>query len=84
MARALPETVAVGGRRPADIAANDDAVVVAGGERIAALDADDGACAGPQSVVALGKSRGYALPGAVQQVVGHATPSCSCRPRPSS
>ena len=51
------------------IDANGSAVVVAGGEQIAALDADDGHLRWMQSVVALGKSRGYALPGAVQQVI---------------
>ena len=44
-------------------------MVVAGGERIGALDADDGELRWTQSVVSLGKSRSYALPGAVQQVI---------------
>ena len=39
------------------IAADDDTVVVAGGERIGALDADDGALRWTQNVVSLGKSR---------------------------
>ena len=64
--RQLPEVVAVADG-PADIAANDGVVVVAGGEHIAALDAD-GQQLWTASVVALGKSRGYALPGAVQRV----------------
>ena len=65
--RALPEAVAVADGQ-ADIAANDDVVVVAGGVEVAALDADDGEQRWTASVVELGKSRGYALPGAVQQV----------------
>ena len=51
------------------IAAVEDTVVVAGGERIGALEAVDGALRWTQNVVALGKSRSYALPGAIQQVV---------------
>jgi outer membrane protein assembly factor BamB len=62
----LPETVAADA---ATIAAEGDAVVVAGGERIAALDADDGNLRWTASVAELGKSRGYALPGAVQHVM---------------
>jgi outer membrane protein assembly factor BamB len=65
--RTLPEVVAVADGR-ADIAANDDVVVVAGGVEVAALDADDGQQRWTASVVELGKSRGYALPGAVQEV----------------
>ncbi len=65
--RALPEAVAVADGR-ADIAANDDVVVVAGGVEVAALDADDGEQRWTANVVELGKSRGYALPGAVQEV----------------
>ena len=64
--RSLSEEVAVGDGK-ADIAANDDAVVVAGGEQIAAIDAD-GNLLWTESVVTLGKSRGYALPGADQRV----------------
>jgi PQQ-like domain len=66
--RALPPSVAASGGTPA-IDADGNTVVVAGGERIAALDADDGELRWTQSVVALGKSRGYALPGAVQDVM---------------
>ncbi len=50
------------------IDADSDAVVVAGGERIAALDAHDGSQRWTASVASLGKSRGYALPGSVQHV----------------
>jgi outer membrane protein assembly factor BamB len=64
---ALPDAVAVG-TGTAAIGANDDVVVVAGGERVGVLDADDGALRWTESVVTLGKSRGYALPGAVQHV----------------
>jgi hypothetical protein len=64
--RSLSEEVAVGDGS-ADIAANDDVVVVAGGEHIAVIDAD-GHQRWTESVVTLGKSRGYALPGADQQV----------------
>ena len=63
---ALPETVAAA--PAATIAAGGDAVVVAGGEQIAVLDADDGTLRWTASVAELGKSRGYALPGAVQQI----------------
>ena len=66
--RSLPATVAASTGTPA-IAASSDAVVVAGGERVAVLDADSGRVRWTQSVVTLGKSRGYALPGAVQQVI---------------
>ncbi len=65
--RSLSEEVAVGDGT-ADIAANDDVVVVAGGVEVAALDAADGDQRWTESVVTLGKSRGYALPGAVQEV----------------
>ena len=64
---------------PADIAANDDVVVVAGGEHIAVLDADDGQQRWTASVVDAGQeprlrpSRGG--PGGRRR----ATPSCSCR-----
>jgi outer membrane protein assembly factor BamB len=61
----LPTAVAA---EVATIAAEGGAVVVAGGERIAALDAADGTLRWTASVAELGKSRGYALPGAVQQV----------------
>ena len=65
---ALPEAVAASAApRPSGPTAMS--VVVAGGERIGVLDADDGDCCWTQSVVTLGKSRGYALPGAVQQVI---------------
>jgi PQQ-like domain len=65
---ALPESMAVATGTPA-IAANDDTVVVAGGEWIGALAADDGHLSWTENVVSLGKSRSYALPGAVQQVL---------------
>jgi outer membrane protein assembly factor BamB len=61
----LPPTVA---SDAATIEAGGDTVVVAGGERIAALNAVDGTIRWHASVAELGKSRGYALPGAVQQV----------------
>lgn len=51
------------------LGASPDAVVVAGGERIGLLDAQDGAVRWSHSVVTLGKSRGYALPGAVHDIV---------------
>ncbi len=51
------------------LAASDEVVVVAGGERIGVLEADDGRLRWTQSVAELGKSRGYALPGAGQQVL---------------
>ena len=63
--RDLSETVAT---EAATIAAGGDAVVVAGGESIAALNAVDGTLRWDASVAELGKSRGYALPGAVQHV----------------
>jgi hypothetical protein len=50
------------------IGANGDFVVVAGGEQIAALRAEDGQREWSENVVKLGKSRGYALPGAVQEL----------------
>jgi outer membrane protein assembly factor BamB len=65
--RTLPEVVAVTDGQ-ADIAANDGVVVVAGGVEVAGLDADTGRQLWTASVVELGKSRGYALPGAVQAV----------------
>jgi hypothetical protein len=46
-----------------------DSVVVAGGESITALDGTDGHQRWIESVAALGKSRGYALPQAVHEVV---------------
>lgn len=52
----------------AALGANDDFIVVAGGERIGVLDAADGRLAWSRSVVDLGKSRSFALGGAVQQV----------------
>jgi hypothetical protein len=64
---ALTEVVAAGDGQ-ADIDASDDFVVVAGGERIAVLEADTGDEEWTASVVSLGKSRGYALPGATQRV----------------
>ncbi len=65
--RGLPELVAAASGTPA-IDANEDAVVVAGGERIGALD-HDGRLLWTQSVASLGKSRSYALPGAIQDVI---------------
>jgi hypothetical protein len=50
------------------LAANADSVIVAGGESITALDSVDGHQRWIESVVALGKSRGYALPEAIHQV----------------
>jgi outer membrane protein assembly factor BamB len=64
---ALPENIAAAATA-ATIGAGGNAVVVAGGERIAVLDADDGDLRWSESVASLAKSRGYALPGAVQQV----------------
>jgi outer membrane protein assembly factor BamB len=64
----LPAQVAASGGAPA-IGANGDAVIVAGGEKIGELDAESGELRWTQSVVSLGKSRGYALPGSVQQVI---------------
>jgi outer membrane protein assembly factor BamB len=65
---ALPESVVVGSGMPA-IHANGDAVVVAGGERIAALAAGTGQIWWSESIASLGRSRGYVLPGSVQQVI---------------
>ena len=64
---ALPREVAVGAGTPA-VGAGGDAVVIAGGERIGVLDETDGRLRWTRSVVELGKSRGYALPGAVQHL----------------
>jgi outer membrane protein assembly factor BamB len=66
--RALPGPVAVRVGTPA-IGASGGAVVVAGGERIGVLDADDGRMVWTQSVVSLGRSRGYATRGAVHRIV---------------
>ena len=65
--RSLPEQVAATAEAET-IDASADAVVVAGGERVAALDAGNGLLRWSASVASLGKSRGYALPGAVQHV----------------
>jgi outer membrane protein assembly factor BamB len=65
---ALPESVVVGSGTPA-IGASGDAVVVAGGERVAALSAGNGQVRWSSSIASLGKSRGYVLPGSVQQVI---------------
>jgi outer membrane protein assembly factor BamB len=65
--RALPPELVAESGAPA-LGANGDAVVIAGGEKIGVLDAGDGDLRWTQNVVRLGKSRGYALPGAVQQV----------------
>jgi hypothetical protein len=51
------------------LAANADSIVVAGGESITALDGSDGRERWSESVIALGKSRGYGLPGAVHEIV---------------
>jgi outer membrane protein assembly factor BamB len=51
------------------LAASDERVVVAGGEEIAVLDADSGVEDWSESVVALGKSRGYALPEADHELL---------------
>jgi hypothetical protein len=48
--------------------ANADSVVVAGGESVIALEASNGHQRWIESVVALGKSRGYALPEAVHEI----------------
>ena len=48
--------------------ANASGVVVAGGELVGMLDADDGGLRWKQNVVTLGKSRGYALRGAIHEV----------------
>ena len=66
--RALPAEVAVQSGTPA-LGATPAAIVVAGGEHIAVLDPDDGNLRWRQSVVSLSKSRGYALPGAVQEII---------------
>ena len=63
----LPEDVAASDGE-ASIDANDHTVVVAGGELVAALNASNGRFRWTESVVTLGKSRGYALPGAAQYV----------------
>jgi outer membrane protein assembly factor BamB len=65
---ALPEAVEVDSGTPA-IGASRDAVVVAGGERVAALAAGNGQIRWSSSIAPLGKSRGYVLPGSVQQVI---------------
>jgi outer membrane protein assembly factor BamB len=65
--KALPPDLVAVATTPA-LGANSYAVAVAGGEEIGVLDADDGKLRWTQSVVTLGKSRGYALPGAVQHV----------------
>jgi len=66
--RSLPAGMAVEVGTAAAVATNGGSVVVAGGERIGVLDARDGRLRWSQSVVDLGKSRGYVLPGSVQQV----------------
>jgi outer membrane protein assembly factor BamB len=63
--KALPQEVTA---QSPELGASLETVVVAGGEQIAALDADDGQRQWSENVVKLGKSRGYALPGAVQQM----------------
>jgi outer membrane protein assembly factor BamB len=65
---ALPDEVEVGTGTPA-IGASRDAVVVAGGERVAELAAGNGQIRWSSSIASLGKSRGYVLPGSVQQVI---------------
>ena len=66
--RSLPAGMAVEVGTAAAVATNGSSVVVAGGERIGVLDARDGRLRWSQSVVDLGKSRGYVLPGSMQQV----------------
>jgi hypothetical protein len=51
------------------LAATDSTAIVAGGESIGALDAASGKEDWSESVVALGKSRGYALPEALHEIV---------------
>ena len=67
--RDLPNSVAAANGGEPAIGASGDAVVIAGGERIGALDANDGELRWTQSVASLGKSRGYALPGSVQEII---------------
>ena len=50
------------------LVANADSVVVAGGESVMALEGSNGRQRWIESVVALGKSRGYALPEAVHEI----------------
>ena len=66
--RVAAESVVVGSGTPA-IGASGDAVVVAGGERVAMLAAESGQIEWTESIASLGKSRGYVLPGSVQQVI---------------
>jgi hypothetical protein len=63
---ALDESVA--SDAPA-LAANRDSVVVAGGESVTALEGSNGRQRWIESVVALAKSRGYALPESVHEIV---------------
>ena len=63
---ALDESVA--SDAPA-LEANGDSVVVAGGESVAALEGSNGRQRWIESVVALAKSRGYALPESVHEIV---------------
>jgi hypothetical protein len=65
--RALPDLVVATTGTPA-LAADGEVVVVAGGEELAVLDSDTGAITWRESVVSLAKSRGYALPGAIQHI----------------
>jgi PQQ-like domain len=51
------------------LAANADSVIVAGGESVTALEGSNGRQRWIESVVALGKSRGYALPESVHEIV---------------
>ena len=66
--QALPEDIAAVAGGVPTIDANEDVVVVAGGEKFAVLEAGTGDLRWSESVVSLGKSRGYALPGADQRV----------------
>lgn len=66
--RALPATMAVQSEVAA-LGADERFIVVAGGERIGVLDAGDGHLLWSRSVVDLGKSRSFAMVGAVQQVI---------------
>jgi hypothetical protein len=64
--RALDESVA--SEAPV-LAADSEVVIVAGGESITALEPSDGRQRWIESVVALGKSRGYALPQALHELL---------------
>jgi hypothetical protein len=65
---ALPAELAVQAGLPS-MDASGDVVVIAGGEEVGAVDAGTGALRWRASVANLARSRGYALPGSVQQVM---------------